>query len=98
MNYRITHKEAFRIVGCKKRITLQFEGINHQMDSLVQKPAPESIAELKALCDTEPKGMLSVSANFSERTAEGTELDQYLGVATTKPTLNRRFTTSRPQA
>lgn len=27
--------------------------------------------------------MLSVSANFAERSVEGTELDQYIGVATT---------------
>jgi AraC family transcriptional regulator len=39
---------------------------------------------MKALCDIEPKGMLSISANFAERTEEGTELDQYIGVATTK--------------
>lgn len=85
MEYRITHKGPFRIVGFKKRITLQFEGVNRQTESLVRKPTPQSIAELKSLCDTEPRGMLSVSANFSERTVEGTELDQYIGVATTKP-------------
>lgn len=85
MDYRIVHKEKFRIVGFKKQITLQFEGVNKQTESLAQKPSPESIRELKALCDVEPKGMLSVSANFSERTVEGTELDQYIAVATTNP-------------
>ncbi|MDL2218105.1 AraC family transcriptional regulator [Christensenellaceae bacterium OttesenSCG-928-M15] len=85
MEYRIVHNSPFRIVGYKKRITLQFEGVNKQMDTLVQKPTPESIRELKGLCNIEPSGMLSVSANFSERTTEGTELDQYIGVATTLP-------------
>lgn len=83
MEYRIVHNGAFRIVGFKKRIALQFEGVNKQMDSLAAKPTPEKIAELKSLCNMEPGGMLSVSANFSERTTEGTELDQYIGVATT---------------
>ena len=85
MDYRIVHKNAFRIAGFKKRITLQFEGINHQMDSLNERLTPEIVGELKALCNTEPRGILSVSANFEEQTKEGTELDQYVCVATTEP-------------
>jgi len=85
MDYRIVNKGEFQIVGFKKRITMQFEGVNPQMESLTQKLTPEIIRELKAMCDMEPEGILSVSANFADRTAEGTELDQYIGVATTKP-------------
>lgn len=84
MDYRIVEKGAFTIVGFCKRITLQFSGANPQMDSLVQKLTPDRIAELKGLCNTEPGGILSVSANFADRTREGSELDQYIGVATTK--------------
>lgn len=84
MDYRIVEKQAFQIVGFQKRITVQFIGENHQMDALVQKLTPEIISELKSLCNVEPKGMLSVSANFSERTVEGSGADQYMGVATTK--------------
>lgn len=84
MNYRIVEKAEFFIVGFKKRITVQFKGVNPQMDTLVQKLTPEVITELKSLCDTEPKGMLSVSANFADRTTEGSALDQYIGVATSK--------------
>lgn len=83
MNYRIVEKEAFRIIGFKKRITLQFEGVNHQLDDLVQRLTPEVIAELKSLSNMEPTGILNVSANFTDRTNEGTELDQYIGIATT---------------
>ncbi|MDL2229716.1 AraC family transcriptional regulator [Treponema sp. OttesenSCG-928-L16] len=84
MDYRIVHNPDFNIIGFKKRITLQFEGINPQMNSLYEKLTPERIAQMKGLCDIQPQGILSVSANFAERTAEGTELDQYVGVATTK--------------
>lgn len=84
MDYRIVEKDAFKIVGLKKRITLVFEGVNYQMDSVLQSLTADKIKELKSLCDIEPKGILSVSANFSERTVEGSELDQYIGVATTK--------------
>jgi len=83
MNYRIVEKEAFRIIGFKKRITLQFEGVNHQLDDLVQRLTPEVIVELKSLSNMEPAGILNVSANFTDRTNEGTELDQYIGIATT---------------
>jgi AraC family transcriptional regulator len=84
MNYRIIEKNEFYIVGFKKRITMQFEGINPQTDSLIHKLTPQVIAELKGLCDVEPKGILNVSANFQERTKEGSEIDQYIGVATSK--------------
>lgn len=83
MNYRIVEKEAFQIVGFHKRIMVQFKGVNPQMESLTQRLTPVVIADLKSLNNVEPKGMLSVSANFAERTVEGSEVDQYIGVATT---------------
>ena len=89
MDYRIVDKDAFKIVGLKKRITLIFEGVNHQMDSVLQGLTADKIKELKSLCDIEPKGILSVSANFAERTVEGSELDQYIGVATTKQAMDQ---------
>lgn len=84
MDYRIVHNKSFQIVGFKKRITLQFEGVNPQMASLYEKLTPEHIARLKALRNIQPEGILSVSANFTERTEEGTALEQYIGVATTQ--------------
>lgn len=85
MDYRIIEKESFYIVGFKKKITMQFKGVNAQMDEVVQKLTPEIITELKSLCNIEPKGMLSVSTEFEDRTEEGSELDQYIGVATAQP-------------
>ena len=41
--YRIVHKGAFNIVGFKKRITSQFEGINPQMAPVIAKLTPEVI-------------------------------------------------------
>ena len=84
MDYRIVQKQAFNLVGFKKQITAQFEGVNPQMAALVEKLTPPVIAELKALCDTEPRGILNVSANFEVRTAQDTLLDQYIAVATTQ--------------
>lgn len=84
MEYRFEELPAFQIVGFKKRITIQYQGVNHQLDSLSAQLTAERIRELKALNNLEPQGILSVSANFAERLGADTELDQYLGVATTK--------------
>ena len=84
MDYRIVEKEAFQIAGIKKQITLIYEGVNHQMDDMWQSLTPQEFVELKQLCDMDPKGILCVSANFTEGRAEGAVLDQYIGVATTK--------------
>ncbi len=82
MDYRIIEKGAFQIAGIKKRITLIYEGVNPQMDSMWASLSEEGIEELKRLSNVEPRGLLCVSANFSEGRGEGSELDQYIGVAT----------------
>ena len=84
MHYRIVEKEAFQIAGVKKRITLIYEGVNPQMNDLWAKLREEDFVQLKELCDTEPKGILCVSANFTQGREEGTQLDQFIGVATTR--------------
>ncbi|MFG6496142.1 AraC family transcriptional regulator [Fictibacillus sp. UD] len=83
MNYRIVEKEAFRIVGMKKRVPLIFEGVNPEIAAMWQSLNLDTINELKQLSNIEPKGLISVSTNFSERVAENSELDHYIGAATT---------------
>lgn len=86
MNYRMVEKDAFRIVGLMKRVRIVFGGVNPEIAALAQRLTPELIATLKGLSDTEPRGMLSASAHFSEgRMEEQGELDHYIGVATTEP-------------
>ena len=48
------------------------------MTSLYEKLTPERIMELKNLANIQPRGIISVSANFVEREVEGTALDQYI--------------------
>lgn len=83
MNYRIVEKEAFSIVGLKKRVPLVFEGVNPEITAMWQSLTPELISELKKLSNIEPSGLISASTNFSERTTENSELDHYIGAATT---------------
>lgn len=84
MNYRIVEKEAFRIVGLKKRVPIIFNGVNPEISAMWQSLNEERIKELKGLSNVEPKGLISGSTNFSEdRMEEKGELDHYIGVATT---------------
>ncbi|OPA79159.1 AraC family transcriptional regulator [Paenibacillus selenitireducens] len=85
MNYRIEEKEAFRIVGIKKRIPIIFNGVNPEIASMWGSLDEETIHKLKKLSNVEPTGLLSASTNFSEgRMEEKGELDHYIGAATTK--------------
>lgn len=85
MNYRIVEKEAFNLVGIKKRVPIIFNGVNPEIAAMWQSLDMEKINTLKQLSNVEPIGLLSASTNFSEgRMEEKGELDHYIGVATTK--------------
>lgn len=85
MNYRIEEKEAFRIVGIKKRVPIIFNGVNPEISAMWQSLDMDRINELKNLSNVEPLGLISASANFSEeRMEEKGELDHYIGAATTR--------------
>ncbi len=85
MNYRIEEKEAFCIVGIKKRVSLIYHGVNPEIASMWKRLNEDIINKLKELSNVEPLGLLSASTNFSEgRMEERGELDHYIGVATTK--------------
>ncbi|MED4585059.1 AraC family transcriptional regulator [Brevibacillus choshinensis] len=84
MNYRIVEKEAFTIVGIKKRVPIQFHGVNPEIAAMWASLTEEGINQLKGLTNVEPLGLLSASTNFSEgRMEEKGEFDHYIGVATT---------------
>lgn len=85
MNYRIEEKEAFHIIGIKKRVPIIFNGVNPEIASMWKSLDEKMITELKNLSNVEPLGLLSASANFSEgRLEEKGELDHYIGAATTR--------------
>jgi AraC family transcriptional regulator len=84
MNYRIEEKEAFSIVGIKRRVPIIFNGVNPEIAAMWKSLDSETIHDLKKLSNVEPIGLLSASTNFSEgRMEEKGELDHYIGAATT---------------
>lgn len=85
MNYRIEEKDAFRIVGLKKRVPIIFNGVNPEIAAMWESLDEKMFLRLKSVSDTEPFGLISASANFSEgRMEEKGELDHYIGAATAK--------------
>ncbi len=83
MNYRIVEKDAFRIIGLKKRVPIVFNGVNPEIAAMWASLTMEKIDKLKKLSNVEPIGIISASTNFSEgRMEEKGELDHYIGVST----------------
>lgn len=81
MDTRITDRPAFRLVGHAIRVPLIHEGINpHIQAHIAAIPAAEH-ARLKALGDTEPAGLLQVSADVDPDYIEGSQLTYLHGVA-----------------
>ncbi|WP_460775698.1 AraC family transcriptional regulator [Microbacterium sp. GXF7504] len=86
MDTRITDRPAFRLVGHAARVPLIHEGVNpHIQAHIASIPAVEH-ARLKALGDTDPAGLLQVSADVDADYAEGSELTYLHGVAVTDAT------------
>lgn len=84
LSYRIEEKEAFSIIGVKKRVPIIFNGVNPEIASMWENLDDKAINKLKELSNVEPMGMLSASTNFSEgRMEEKGYLDHYVGVTTT---------------
>ena len=81
MNYRLVEKEAFKIIGFKKRVPIIFEGVNSEIVKMTERLTPEIVQQLKELSNVEPRGIISASTNFSDgRMSEKGELDHYIGV------------------
>jgi len=85
MKHRIVEKGPFRIVGIKKRVKLIYRGENPEISAMWAMLDPDKIAQLKALSNVEPVGIVQASVNFSEGRQDGGSLDHYIGAATTKP-------------
>ena len=81
MDTRITDYLEFRLVGHSARVPLIHEGINPRIAAHVAALPSEEHARLKELSDTEPAGLLQVSADVDPDYTEGSELTYLHGVA-----------------
>lgn len=81
MDVRLVTRPAVRLAGHAARVPLVHEGVNPAIQQHVASLPPEEHARLKALGDTEPAGLLAVSADLDPDRREGTELTYLHGVA-----------------
>ena len=85
MDTRIADRPAFRLVGHAARVPLIHEGVNPDIQAhIASLPASEQ-ARLKELGDTEPAGLLQVSADVDPDYPEGSQLTYLHGVAVADP-------------
>lgn len=86
MDARITERPAFRLIGHAARVPLIHEGINPHIQAHIASLPIEEHARLKRLSDTEPAGLLQVSADVDPDYTQGSELTYLHGVAVTADT------------
>ncbi|MEU5158803.1 AraC family transcriptional regulator [Streptomyces sp. NPDC020875] len=85
MRYRVVEKADFRVVGFRARVPLVHSGPNQAIIDFVRGIDTDVLAELKALSDQEPYGIVAVCDGLDPGRAEGTELDYHHGVITSAP-------------
>ncbi|MFP8784598.1 AraC family transcriptional regulator [Planococcus plakortidis] len=85
MEYRIEEKQAFTIIGVKKRVAIQFEGENEEIMTLAKSISAEQREEMRSYADMEPHQVINASFNFDEgRMDEQGSLDHMIGFLTAK--------------
>ncbi|MGV0849745.1 AraC family transcriptional regulator [Mycolicibacterium phlei] len=83
---RIVDRPAFRLIGHAARVPLIYEGVNPHIEQHIAAIRPEEHERLKSLANTEPAGLLQVSADVDPDYREGSELTYLLGVAVSADT------------
>ncbi|MFS0658933.1 AraC family transcriptional regulator [Niallia alba] len=85
MDYRIEKKEAYKIVGVKKRVPIQFEGENQEIIKLAKSITPEQRKKLHSYANMETNQVVNASYNLEEGCMEEKgSLDHMIGFLTTK--------------
>jgi AraC family transcriptional regulator len=81
MDTRLVDRPAFRLAGHATRVPLIHEGLNPHIQEHIAALPQEAHLRLKVLSDTDPAGLLQVSADVDPDGREGTELTYLHGVA-----------------
>lgn len=83
MNYRIVEKEAFKVIGVSKKVPIQFEGVNPEIEKLASSITDQQKEKMHQHANIEPKQVINASYNFDERRMQEVGyLDHMIGVLT----------------
>ena len=79
MQYRIVGRDAFSVVGMKKRVPIVYEGMNPDLVAFIKGLGRETIGRIEALSDGEPRGVVGVTVadDVAAKRVEGLEIDYY---------------------
>lgn len=84
MEYRIAEKDAFKLVGIKKRVPIVFEGHNPEIMEIAQSITAEQRGQLQKWRNTDVQTVVNASLNFDDgRLEEKGQLDHLVGSITT---------------
>ncbi|MET1051231.1 MAG: AraC family transcriptional regulator [Mycetocola sp.] len=86
METRIADRPAFRLIGHGARVPLIHNGPNPHIQAHIASLPDTEHVRLKALSNTEPAGLLQVSADVDPDYTEGSELTYLHGVAVSEET------------
>jgi len=81
MDVTITQRPAFALVGRAAQVPLIHTGVNPHIQAHIASIPPEEHVRLKALGDTEPRGILAVTSDLEPDAPEGSMLTYLHGVA-----------------
>lgn len=85
MEYRIENKEAFKIIGLKKRLSADLEENFQEVPELWEEfSSSGAIEKLLPLMDTEMKGILGVTTGFATDSQD--DMEYYVAVASSQKT------------
>ncbi|WP_026688762.1 AraC family transcriptional regulator [Alteribacter aurantiacus] len=82
MKYRIVKKEAFKVVGVKYEVEMVNGLLTPDYEQMMSAISDEKMKELQFNSTREPRGVIHVTANYSENTEGKATFDQFIGAAT----------------
>jgi AraC family transcriptional regulator len=87
MHVTITDRDAFTLAGHAAQVPLIHAGVNPHIQAHIASIAPEEHRRLKGLSDTEPAGILAVTADTEPDAPEGSPVTYLHGVALAESTV-----------
>lgn len=94
MEVRIVDMPAFKFAGVEKRVPMQFEGVNQEIEKLVASITGEQQEEMNRLQNIEPKQVVNVSYDADENfLKDAGYLTHMIGVLTTDDSISEQLET-----
>lgn len=94
MEVKIVELPEFKFAGVQKRVPMQFEGVNQEIEKLTESITDEQRAEMHKLQDLDPKEVVNISYDADENfIKEEGDLTHMIGVLTTKEKVSEQLET-----